>query len=147
FLGAGDHAVHAEAEVNENGVLLEQEFLLTVETAADADRDGLVDLPFAALASEGDFCTAATRAGGMNGTTAMLSCFGDCDESADDEIALRVRNPANAAQMLTVRLDRALLACGEQGFLTVALGGLGNIFGSAGPAQVPLPEGLAANSP
>jgi hypothetical protein len=149
FLGAGSHSVRAVADVVDGGSSLTQEFQLTVAAAPDADGNGLLDQPFANLVSDGDSWSAGTQSGGSDGTTAMATWFGDCESAGDDIVEVRVRNPEDSAQVLTVRLDRAVLECGEQGILTVAFGEkLRNIFSAEQAQAIPAaPDGVAADGP
>jgi len=149
FLGAGEYTVQAVAEIVESGSTLEQEFQLTVVAAPDSDNDGLVDAPFTALPVEGDSWTAGTVASGTEGTTTMVTWFGECEGASGDSVEVRVRNPENTAQVLAVSVDRAVLECGEQGVLTVALGErLENILDASEAQQIPaVPEGVAEDGP
>ena len=79
----------------------------------------------------------------------MTTWFGECDGASGDMIEVRVRNPENSAQVLTVSVERGLLDCEEQGILTVALGeNLGNIFNPSEAGAIPAaPAGVADDGP
>jgi hypothetical protein len=149
FLTEGEYTVEAVAEVVESDSTLSQSFQLSVVGADDGDQDGLVDQPFTSLAVEGDTWTNDTQAPGSDGTTTMTTWFGECDSASGDMIEVRVRNPENSAQVLTVAVERALLDCEEQGILTVAFGeNLRNIFNASELGAIsPAPAGVADDGP
>lgn len=146
FLPPGEHEVEAEIEIVETGRTLTQRFTLTLAGLADANADGLPDAPFTGLPEEGDTWTADRSARGGEGTTTLTTWFGPC-ESEDGTVELAVRNPENANQVLRVSVDRALLDCGEQGLLAVALGeSLEQVLTPGEAARVPgPPSGMAGN--
>jgi len=147
FLREGQHTIKVTAEVLESGATLEQSFTLDMPAAPDSDANGYVDQPFSALIADGDNWTNDPEFQGRDGKITMSTWFGPCTSSATEPLTVRVRNPENNMQLLTVSVDRALLDCDEQGILVVSLGSrLEHILGVDGVAAVPtVPAGFPSN--
>ncbi len=129
------YALTARAHDDETGCEAETTLEFFVRPGTDADGNGLLDFPFAALPGDGDRWEADSVLSGAR--CARFVRMVSWTNPAGADIVLDIARPDNATQSLTITVPRGLISAGEQGVLVASIAcDLVSLLGKAEAAKI-----------
>jgi len=147
-VSSGSHTLDAVATQLETDVSATDSVDFALRTADDIDGNGYLDDPFGELNRDGDRWIADSLLGSDPRSVQMLVWAKRCDGmDPDTPVRVYIENPTDANQLLTVAVNRDILACGEIGILIVSFADtLHDLLGSDADSLGTAPEGAAAGA-